>query len=169
MAAKGVFAAQMQFLVDLWHIEYATASLANTYYFVTYGLVQVGLFLFMNKISMRKYILWTVPVAAITTALIGLSTGIEQVWIYFGISGAFQAGIYAGCNLILTRYLPIKQLTKANTTMTLGYATGTIVAYLLSAIFIGFGGEAWRIPYYVIGLKGWPVNAMRSANHSGPL
>ena len=151
MAAKGVFAAQMQFIVDLWGIDYTSASLANTYYFVTYGLVQVGLFFFMSKISMRKYILWTVPFAAITTALIGLSTGIEQIWLYFGISGAFQAGIYAGCNLILTKYLPVKQLTKANTVMTLGYASGTIVAYLLSALFIGFGGDAWRMPYYIIG------------------
>ncbi len=152
MAAKGVFAAQMKFLVDLWDIEYAQASMANTYYFVTYGLVQVGLFFFMSKISMRKYILWTVPVAAITTALIGMSTKIEHVWIYFGISGAFQAGIYAGCNLMLTRYLPVKLLTKANSTMTLGYAVGTVVAYLLSALFIGINNESWRIPYYVIGV-----------------
>ncbi len=151
MAAKGVFAAQTKFIVDLWGLEYATASMANTYYFVTYGLVQVGLFFVMNKISMRKYLLWTVPFAAVTTALIGLSTGIEQIWIYFGISGAFQAGIFAGCNLMLTRYLPIKLLTKANTIMTLGYAAGTIVAYITSALFIGLGDESWRIPYFIIG------------------
>ena len=115
MAAKGVFAAQTKFIVDLWGLEYATASMANTYYFVTYGIVQVGLFFVMNKISMRKYILWTVPFAAISTALIGLSTGIEQIWIYFGVSGAFQAGIFAGCNLMLTRYLPIKLFHKNKT------------------------------------------------------
>ena len=57
MAAKGVFAAQIKFIVDLWGLEYATASMANTYYFVTYGLVQVGLFFFMSKINMRKYML----------------------------------------------------------------------------------------------------------------
>ena len=151
MAAKGVFTAQTKFIVDLWGLDYAQASMANTYYFVTYGLVQIGLFFCMHRISMRKYILWTVPVAAITTALIGASTRIEHIWIYFGISGAFQAGIYAGCNLMLTRYLPLKQLSKANTIMNLGYAVGTVVAYLLSALFIGFGGEGWRVPYYIIG------------------
>lgn len=151
MAAKGIFAAQMKFIKDLWDLEYAKVSMANTYYFVAYGLVQVILFFVMDKISMRKYILWTVPFAAITTALIGLSTGIEHVWIYFGLSGAFQAGIYAGCNLILTRYLPVKLLTTANSTMTLGYAVGTVVAYLLSALFIGLGDQTWRIPYFIIG------------------
>lgn len=151
MAAKGIFAAQMKFIADLWQLEYAKVSMANTYYFVTYGLVQIGLFAFMSKISMRKYLLWTVPIAAITTALIGAATKIEHIWIYFGISGAFQAGIYAGCNLMLTRYLPLKQLSKANKIMNLGYATGTVIAYLLSALFIGFEGEAWRVPYYIIG------------------
>ena len=151
MAAKGIFAAQMQFISDLWKVNYATVNLSNTFYFVTYGLVQVGLFFFMSKISLRKYVLWTVPFAAITTALIGLSTGVEQIWIYFGLSGAFQAAIYSACNLMLTRYLPIKLLTKANTIMTLGYAAGSVVAYLLSALFIGFGGEAWRMPYFIIG------------------
>ena len=151
MAAKGIFASQMKFMADLWNLEYAKVSLANTYYFVSYGLVQIGLFLFMQKISMRKYLIWTVPVAAITTALIGAATKIEHVWIYFGISGAFQAGLYAGCNLILTRYLPLKQLSKANKIMNFGYAGGSVVAYLLSALFIGIGGEAWRVPYFIIG------------------
>ncbi len=149
MAAKGVFAAQMKFIVGLWNLEYATASMANTYYFVAYGLVQVGLFFFMNKFSMRKYLLWTVPVAAISTALIGVATRIEYIWIYFGISGAFQAGIYAGCNLMLTRYLPVKLLSKANTMMSLGYAVGSVAAYAFSALCISMGGEAWRVPYFV--------------------
>ena len=151
MAAKGIYAAQTKFIVDLWKLDYATASLANTYYFVTYGLVQVGLFFLMNKISMRKYILWTVPFAGVAIALIGMATNISQIWIYFGISGAFQAGIFAGCTLMLTRYLPVKQLSKANMIMNMGYAIGTVLAYLLSALFIGFGGESWRIPYYIIG------------------
>ena len=35
--------------------------------------------------------------------------------------------------------------------MNMGYAIGTVVAYLLSALFIGLGGEGWRVPYYIIG------------------
>ncbi|MBQ3046411.1 MAG: MFS transporter [Clostridia bacterium] len=152
MAAKGVFAAQIKFIVDLWGLEYATASMANTYYFVTYGLVQVGLFFFMSKINMRKYMLWTIPISAVTTALIGVATKIQHIWIFFGLSGAFQASIYCGCNLMLTKYLPLKLLSRGNVLMNLGYATGTVVAYLLSALFIGFGGENWRIPYFIIGI-----------------
>lgn len=156
VAGKGVFASQMKFIADLWLYDnperYTLASMANTYYFVAYGLVQVGLFFFMKKISMWKYMLCTIPFAAITTALIGVATRIEHIWIFFGLSGLFQAGIYSGCNLMLTRYLPVKLLSKANKIMNLGYATGSVLAYLTSALFIGMGGEAWRIPYFIFGV-----------------
>jgi MFS family permease len=51
---------------------------------------------------------------------------------------------------MLTKYLPAKLLTKANVLMTLGNAIGTVASYLISALFVGFGGESWRIPYYII-------------------
>ena len=114
MAARAVFTSQSKYLADLWGVGYKTIGLANTYYYATFTLVQIALFFFVNKVSMHKYMLWTVPFAALTTAFIGFSTGVEQVFIYFGLSGAFQAGIYAGCNLMLTKYLPAKLLTKAN-------------------------------------------------------
>jgi MFS family permease len=35
--------------------------------------------------------------------------------------------------------------------MTLGYAVGTIVAYITSALFVGASQDSWRIPYFIIG------------------
>lgn len=149
MAAKGIFVAETKYIIDLWGLTQAQAQLANAFYFVPYGLIQVGLFILINKINLRKYVMFTVPFAAITTALIGLSTGIEHVWFYFGLSGIFQAGIYCGCNYILTLYLPIKQMSTANIVMNTGYAVGTVFAYLISAFCIGY--DLWRLPYFIIG------------------
>ena len=98
---------------------------------------------------MRKYLIVTVPFSALFTALMGLATDIKGIWIFFALAGAFQAGIYAGSNYILTTYLPNKLLTKANKIMNVGYAVGTVIAYLLSAYCIGF--NAWSLPYYIIG------------------
>ena len=148
MAAKGVFAAEVKYIIDMWNLTQAKAQLANTFYFVTYGLVQVFLSMFMSKINMRKYLIVTVPFSALFTALMGLTTGITGIWVFFALAGAFQAGIYAGCNYILTTYLPSKLLTKANKIMNTGYAMGTVIAYLLSAFCIGF--DAWSLPYYLI-------------------
>ncbi len=149
MAAKGVFAAELKYIVDLWSLEYSKASMANTFYFVGYGAVQIILFFIMSKINLNKYLAITVPFAAITTALIGISTNIYHIWIYFGLSGVFQAAIYCGCNYALTQNLPTTMLTKANKFMNIGYATGSVVAYGMCAFCIGF--DAWRVPYFVIG------------------
>ena len=149
MAAKGVFAAEQKYIVDLWNLEYSEASMANTFYFVAYGLVQVVLFFLMSKINLNKYILVTVPFAAITTVLIGFATNIQQIWIYFGLSGLFQAAIYCGCMQVLTKYLPTKLLTNANRLMNVGYAVGTVVAYLMCALCVGY--DLWQLPYYIIG------------------
>lgn len=149
MAAKGVFAAEQKYIVDLWNLQYSQASMSNTFYFVAYGLVQIILFFLMKKINLFKYTVITAPIAAVAVILIGTATDIYQVWLYFGITGVFQAAIYCGCNQILTKYLPNKLLTTANTIMNLGYAIGTVVAYTSCAICIGF--DLWQLPYFVIG------------------
>ena len=149
MSAKGVFAAEVKYIIDLWDLTQARAQMANTFYFVAYGGVQVVLSLVISRIDLRRYLIFTVPVAALFTALMGVATRIEGIWIYFGLSGAFQAGIYAGCYWILGVYLPKALLIKANKLMNTGYAVGTVVAYLLSALCIGIG--FWRVPYFIIG------------------
>jgi sugar phosphate permease len=150
MAAKGVFSAEIKYLVDLWSLDYAYASMANTFYFIAYGLVQVFLFVFMSKIKMKRYLIITVPIAGVFTMLMGLATGIEHIWLIYGLSGALQAGIFCGCNFILTRYLPKKLLSKANILLNSAYAVGTVVAYAVTALFLG--SNLWQIPYYIIGV-----------------
>ena len=150
MAAKGVFAAEIKYLVDLWSLDYAYASMANTFYFVAYGGVQVFLFVFMTKMNVKKYLIITVPLAGVFTMLMGLATGIEHIWLIFGVSGALQAGIFCCCNYILTRYLPKKLLSKANMFLNSGYAVGTVFAYAVTAMFLG--GNLWQLPYFIIGI-----------------
>ncbi|MBR2449388.1 MAG: MFS transporter, partial [Clostridia bacterium] len=60
-----------------------------------------------------------------------------------------QAGIFCGCNSILTKNLPTCQLSIANRFMNLGYAMGTVIAYGLCGLCISF--DLWRIPYFVLG------------------
>lgn len=149
MAVKGVFAAETQYIVTLWELEYATASMANTFYFVFYALVQVILFLVMSKINLKKVVYYTVPLAVICTVLMGFTNNIVQMWAFFGLTGAFQASIYCGCNHVLTENLPVKLLSKGNKVMNLGYALGTVVSYGLCGLFVSF--DLWRVPYFVLG------------------
>ena len=149
MAAKGVFLAEINYLMKEFAVDKATASLTNTYYFVAYAGAQVLLFFFIKKLDIKKFLLVTVPVSAVATVLMGFARGITDMYFLFTLCGVFQAGVYAGCNYTLTSYLPQNYLSKANSVMNFGYATGTVITYVFCAICVKM--TAWRIPFYVMG------------------
>ncbi len=149
MAVKGVFAAEVSYIKNLWNLTNVQIQFGNTAYFVLYGLVQILLFIFIKKVDLRIYLAITVPISAVFAILMGTCTGIVQMWAYFGLTGLFQAGIYSGCNAILIKALPTCQLSKANVIMNLGYACGTVISYGISGLCVSY--DMWQIPYYILG------------------
>ena len=149
VAAKGVFAAEVRYIIEIWSLTQAQVQLANTFYFITYGVVQIILFIFMEKINIIKYAFVTVPISAIVSIAMGLATGIEMIWVLFALVGVFQAGMYCACNYMLTKYLPRKLLPSANKFLASGYAIGTAISYVISALFVGL--TLWQIPYFILG------------------
>ena len=149
MAAKGVFLAEIAYLMEEFAVDKATASLTNTYYFVAYAGVQVLLFFVIKRLNIKKFLLITVPVAAVATMGMGLARGIGDMYLLFALCGIFQAGVYAGCNHTLTACLPSRYLTLANSVMNFGYATGTVISYVFCAICVRM--SLWRIPFFVMG------------------
>ena len=100
-AIKGVFAAELKYIVELWDLEYAKVSMANTFYFIGYALIQIVIFLASKKIDLKKMIIFTVPFAIVCSVLMGFSSNVIQMWAFFGLTGAFQASLFCGCNYIL--------------------------------------------------------------------
>lgn len=149
VAAKGVFAAEVSYIVEIWNLTQTQVELANTLYFITYGIVQIILFIFMEKINIIKYAFITVPISAVVSIAMGLATGIKGIWVLFALVGIFQAGMYCTCNYLATKYLPKNLLPTANKWLASGYAVGTALAYVVSGLFVGL--NLWRIPYFIFG------------------
>ncbi|MBO7150001.1 MAG: MFS transporter [Clostridia bacterium] len=148
IAVKGVFAAETRYLIEIWDLTQAQVQLANTFYFITYGIVQILLFIFMAKIDIKKFTFVTIPISAILFIVMGLATNIQTMWILFALVGIFQASMFCATNYLLTKYLPRKLLPTANTLIASGYAIGTALSYVISAFFVGF--DLWRVPYFLI-------------------
>lgn len=150
MCAKSVFTAELVTFIDKMHTDKFNASLCNTYYFITYAAVQVLLAPFMGRINVRRYLVITVPLAAVCGILVAFIGDVKQAWVLFAFSGAFQAGIYAGCMYILSLYLPADMLPFANSLMQSGFAIGNTVAYCVSALFVSL--SLWTLPYIIFGV-----------------
>ena len=149
MATKSVYLAEIAYLMEIFSVDKAAASMANTYYFLAYAGMQVILFTFIKKVDVRKYVVFTVPLSAVAIILMGLCNTVEGMRILFFVAGLFQAPVYSSANHVLTHYLPPEYLTRANTVMSFGFAFGTVIAYGISAVCVGFG--LWRIPFFVSG------------------
>ncbi len=149
VAAKGIFAAEIRYIIEIWNLTQAQVQLANTFYFITYGVVQIILFIFMEKINIVKYAFVTIPISAVVSIAMGLVSGIKGIWVLFALVGVFQAGMWCGCNYLVTKYVPRKLLTSANKLLASGYAIGTAVSFVVSAFFVGL--NMWRVPYFIFG------------------
>ena len=158
MTAKGVFLAEIAYLMEVFAVDKATASLANTYYFVAYAGVQVLLFFLVKRMNLQKFLVITVPIAATSTAAMGLSREITDMYLLFAVCGVFQASVYGGCNSALTTYLPSRYLALANSVMNFGYAAGTVIAFVTSAVCVRFG--LWRVPFFIAGVLSLVTTAL---------
>lgn len=150
MCAKSVFGAELVTFIDKMNTDKFNASLANTYYFLTYAIVQVILAFFMNKLNVRLYLIITVPLAAVCEILVAFASNVSEVWIIFAFSGIFQAGIYAGCMYVLGLYLPPDMISSGNTLMQSGFAIGNTAACAVSALFVAL--DLWTAPYVIFGV-----------------
>lgn len=149
VASKGIFAAEVKYIIEIWGLTQDKAQLANTFYFITYGVFQVLLFVFMDKINIKIYAFITIPISCCITIAMGLANNIETIWVLFALVGVFQSAVYCTCNYFLTKYLPKKLLPSANKLIASGYAVGTAIACVISAFFVGF--DLWRVPYFLFG------------------
>ena len=75
-AAKSVFMAETRYIIEIWTLTQAQVQLANTFYYITYAVVQVLLFIFMTKINIKIYTFIMIPISAVVYMIMGLATRI---------------------------------------------------------------------------------------------
>ena len=150
LASKNVYTAEIVTLMGVFKTTKAQTSLAMTYYFIVYAIVQVILSFTMTKINLRVYLTVTGVLSAILTVLIGITLDINIVYALCAVNGVMQAGIYSGCMSVLAKYLPNTMLPLANKIMSFGAAFYAVLAYGVPSLFVGFG--LWNVPFILLGV-----------------
>lgn len=138
MGSKNIYTAEYIEIGNLFNVDKAQASLAMTFYFITYAVVQVLLFFIMGKINVKWYMLISVFLSGIVTVIVALATELWQLWWILSINGILQAGIWGMCTAVLDKYLPIFMKAKANMIMNIGTAFSGILSYGSASLFVSF-------------------------------
>ena len=150
MGSKNAYTAEVVAIQDVFGKNKTEVSLAMTFYFVTYAIMQVILASFMGRLNLKIYLTVTVLTSSILTVLIAYSPTLELIYLICAVNGALQAGVYSGCMAVLSKYLPKSMLPFANTMITLGSAVAGGISYGVPALCVSLG--RWDMPFIVLGI-----------------
>ncbi|MFJ7916795.1 MULTISPECIES: MFS transporter [unclassified Lysinibacillus] len=137
----------MTMIISEFNIDFATGGLISAV--TNIGMLLGGIIfgVLADKYGRVKVFTYTVLLFAIGTALTGLATTIEQIYIYRFIAGLGAGGEYGIGMALVAEAWPKNKQGRASSYVSVGAQYGVILAALLSAIILPILG--WRALFFV--------------------
>ncbi len=150
MGSKNIYTAEYIEIGNLFAVSKPEASLAMTFYFITYAIMQIVLFFILDKLNIKWYMLISVALSGIVTIFVALAMSVWSLWWILAINGILQAGIWGMCTAVLNKYLPANLKPTANMFMNIGTAIAGIISYGSASLFISF--KRFNSPFTFFGI-----------------
>ncbi len=150
MGSKNVYTAEYIEIGRIFNVSKPQASLAMTFYFFTYGFMQILLFFILDKLNIKWYMLISVGLSGVVTVIISIAIDVWQLWWILAINGILQAGIWGMCTTVLNKFLPVSMKATANMFMNVGTAIAGIISYGSASLFVSF--KRLDSPFTVLGI-----------------
>ncbi len=138
MGSKNIYTAEYIEIMRIFNVNEPQATLAMTFYFFTYAIMQIFLFFIMDKLNVEWYMLISVVLSGVATVVVALATSLWQLWWVLALNGILQAGIWGMCTAVLSKYLPITMRATANMFMNIGTAIAGVISYGSASLFVSF-------------------------------
>ncbi|MFJ7890924.1 MFS transporter [Lysinibacillus xylanilyticus] len=137
----------MTMIISEFNIDLATGGLISS--ITNMGMLLGGIIfgVLADKYGRVKVFTYTVLLFALGTALTGLATNIEQIYIYRFIAGLGAGGEYGIGMALVAEAWPKNKQGRASSYVSVGAQYGVILAALLSAIILPTLG--WRALFFV--------------------
>jgi len=137
----------MTMIIAEFNIDLATGGLISS--ITNIGMLLGGIIfgVLADKYGRVKVFTYTIILFAIGTALTGLATSIEQVYVYRFIAGLGAGGEYGIGMALVAEAWPKNKQGRASSYVSVGAQYGVILAALLSAIILPTLG--WRALFFV--------------------
>ncbi|MFJ6266824.1 MFS transporter [Lysinibacillus xylanilyticus] len=137
----------MTMIISEFNIDLATGGLISS--ITNIGMLLGGIIfgVLADKYGRVKVFTYTVLLFALGTALTGLATNIEQIYIYRFIAGLGAGGEYGIGMALVAEAWPKNKQGRASSYVSVGAQYGVILAALLSAIILPTLG--WRSLFFV--------------------
>ena len=128
-------------------ITHAEAGIVTTFFFFTYGSVQILHGIFVKKYPLRFVVPLAILLGCVLNLLTALSPTFAPIKYYWLFDGAILSILWPSCIRALSENIEEGYRNKAIMVMGLCTAVGTILVYLLSALFSAI--NHYKIIFYV--------------------
>ena len=140
------YAANINQIMDFYHVDHSSAGLVSTFFFFAYGVGQI-----VNGLCCKKYNLkWIIFASLLTSGAVNLIVGISDNFTFIKylwmINGFSMSVLWPSLIRLLSESLPQKDMPRASMLMGTTVATGTFIVYGLSALFVKIN---FRLTFYV--------------------
>ncbi|GKV56546.1 MFS transporter [Sporosarcina sp. NCCP-2222] len=137
----------MSLIIAEFHIDLATGGLISS--ITNIGMLLGGIVfgVLADKYGRVKVFTYTIILFAVGTALTGLATSIEQVYVFRFIAGIGAGGEYGIGMALVAEAWPKNKQGRASSYVSVGAQYGVILAALLSAMILPAFG--WRALFFV--------------------
>ncbi|MEY9978916.1 MFS transporter [Lysinibacillus sp. RC79] len=137
----------MTMIISEFNIDFATGGLISSV--TNIGMLLGGIIfgVLADKYGRVKVFTYTILLFALGTALTGLATNIEQIYIYRFIAGLGAGGEYGIGMALVAEAWPKNKQGRASSYVSVGAQYGVILAALLSAVMLPTLG--WRALFFV--------------------
>ncbi len=140
------YSANIVQIVDYFGITKAEAGIVPTFFFFSYGIGQV-----VNGLLCKKYNLkWMIFSGLLLSATINLIVAITPIfeivkWLWL-INGFLLSILWPSLIRLLSESLPKKELGRSSVVMGTTVATGTLIIYALSSLYVELGN--FKLAFY---------------------
>ena len=150
------YSANITQIIDFYGVTKAEAGIAPTFFFFAYGIGQVVNGILSKKYNIRWMIFISLFTSAIINLIIALTTNFGVIkWLWL-INGFVLSILWPTLVRLLAETLPQKHLGKSSVVMGTTVATGTLVIYGLSSLFVHFGN--FKLAFYTAAFVGIAVS-----------
>ncbi len=165
------YSANITQIMEFYQISKAEAGLVPSFFFFAYGIGQV-----LNGLLCKKYnVKWAIFLSLFTSAVINLviavTTDFQIIkWLWL-LNGLALSVIWPTLVRLLSDVLPQKDLGRSSVIMGTTVATGTLIVYGLSSIYVFF--NMFKLAFYTAAVVDaavavvWVLSYKRVVNKAG--
>lgn len=140
------YAANINPIMSFYNVDHSTAGLVSTFFFFAYGIGQIVNAFLCKRYNLRWMIFLSLFISGCINLLVAISDNFVFVKYLWLVNGLSMSILWTSLIRTLSENLPQKDMPKASVWMGTTVATGTLIVYALSAIFVDVN---FKIVFYI--------------------